>query len=184
VPAFTNGGWAWSLYDVNNNGAGVQGPPNTINDGNWHNVVETFTRTSNCLTYLDGELVNSTPISGIGSPDTAGPYNIGQDPTGAYQQSATFALDDMGVWRRALTDYEARGIYLVGQNYGKSFDSTGPVDLTVYPAAGGQYTIIYPSGTLSEAPSITGPWTPVAGASPPSYQFTPTSTNAFFKVGP
>ena len=184
VPAFTNGGWAWSLYDVNNNGAGVQGPANTINDGNWHNVVETFTRTSNCLTYLDGELVNSTPISGIGSPDTAGPYNIGQDPTGAYQQSATFALDDMGVWRRALTDYEARGIYLVGQNYGKSFDSTGPVDLTVYPAAGGQYTIIYPSGTLSEAPSITGPWTPVAGASPPSYQFTPTSTNAFFKVGP
>jgi len=184
VPTFQTGGWAWSLYDANTNGVGVPGPANTINDGNWHNVVEAFTRTNNCVTYLDGALVNATSIAGIGSPDTAGPYNIGQDPTGTYAQSGTFSLDDIGVWRRALTDYEARSIYQVGQNYGKSFNSTGPVDLTVYPAAGGKYTIFFPAGTLTEATNITGPWTPVAGAIPPIYQFTPTSTNSFFKVGP
>lgn len=185
VPAFDTGGWAWSLYDVNTNGTGIQGPSGTINDGNWHNVVETFTRTDSCVTYLDGEAVNTTSIAGIGNVNTAGPWNIGQDPTGTYQQSGIFSLDDMGVWRRALSDYEARSIYEVGKNYGKSFDTTtGLVSVGLYSVGGGKYNIAFGGGTLEEASTLTGPWTPVTGAAPPLYQFTPTSTNTFFKVGP
>jgi hypothetical protein len=148
-------------------------------------VVETFTRTDSCVTYLDGEAVNTTSIAGIGNVNTAGPWNIGQDPTGTYQQSGIFSLDDMGVWRRALSDYEARSIYEVGKNYGKSFDTTtGLVSVGLYSVGGGKYNIAFGGGTLEEASTLTGPWTPVTGAAPPLYQFTPTSTNTFFKVGP
>jgi hypothetical protein len=184
APAFQTGGWAWSLDNSNNVGSGVQGPAASINDGSWHNVVETFTRTNNCVTYLDGFLVNSAPIAGIGDVDTAGPFNIGQDPTGTYQQSGTYAVDDMGVWRRALTEIEARSIYMVGQNYGKSFNTTGPANLVLFPSAGGKYGIAWQAGTLMQSSKVTGPWTPVVGAAPPTYQFAPTGTGTFFKVGP
>ncbi|MGA2246219.1 MAG: LamG-like jellyroll fold domain-containing protein, partial [Verrucomicrobiota bacterium] len=183
VPAFDTGGWAWSLYDSTGKGTGVQGPGGTINDGNWHNVVETFTRSNNCVTYLDGEAVNATSIAGIGGVDTAGPYNIGQDPTGTYAQSGTFNLDDMGVWRRALTDYEAKSIYEVGQAYGKSFNTTGLLTIALYPSPASKYDITWQTGTLMESSQVTGPWTPVPGAAAPLYQFTPASTNTFFKVG-
>jgi hypothetical protein len=183
VPAFDTGGWAWSLYDSTGKGTGVQGPGGTINDGNWHNVVETFTRSNNCVTYLDGEAVNATSIAGIGGVDTAGPYNIGQDPTGTYAQSGTFNLDDMGVWRRALTDYEAKSIYEVGQAYGKSFNTTGLLTIALYPSPANKYDITWQTGTLMESSQVTGPWTPVPGAAAPLYQFTPASTNTFFKVG-
>jgi hypothetical protein len=185
APAYQTGGWAWSLYDNTGKGAGVQGPSDSINDGNWHNVVETFTRTNNCVTYLDGQPVDSTLIAGIGDVDSGQTFSIGQDPTGVYQQSATFSLDDIGVWRRALTDYEARSIYEVGAAYGKSFNTalTGPVSVSLYSTASGAYSLAWQGGSLTESTNLTGPWTPVPGATPPLYQFTPTGTNTFFKVG-
>ncbi len=184
APAYKTGGWAWSLDNSSSAGAGVQGPANTINDGNWHNVVETFSRTGNGITYLDGVQVSSVPIAGIGSIDSGQVFNIGQDPTGSYQESAIFSLDDMGVWTRALTDIEAESIYIVGQNYGKSFDVGGKPVLSMYSLPGGKLGIAWQSGTLKQANTLTGPWTPVVGAAAPFYQFTPTSTNTFYGVGP
>jgi hypothetical protein len=185
APAYQTGGWAWSLYDSTGKGAGVQGPSDTINDGNWHNVVETFTRTNDCVTYLDGKPVNATSIAGLGDVDSGQTFSIGQDPTGVYAQSATFSLDDIGVWRRALTDYEARSIYEVGAAYGKSFNTvlTGPVSVGLYySVASDKYNLAWQGGTLTEATNLAGPWTPVPAATAPLYQFTPTSTNTFFKV--
>ena len=182
APAYKTGGWAWSLDNVNGIGSGVQGPANSINDGSWHNMVEIFSRASVCSTYLDGELVSSVPIAGIGDVDSGQPFNIGQDPTGQYGESGTYSLDDIGVWRRALTDLEARSIYAVGQNYGKSFDTFGPVLLSLYPLAGAKLGVAWQSGTLQQASSLTGPWTPVTGASQPFFQVTPTSTNAFYRI--
>ena len=185
APAYQTGGWAWSLYDSTGKGAGVQGPSDSINDGNWHNVVETFTRTNDCVTYLDGKPVNATSIAGLGDVDSGQTFSIGQDPTGVYAQSATFSLDDIGVWRRALTDYEARSIYEVGAAYGKSFNTvlTGPVSVGLYySVASDKYNLAWQGGTLTEATNLAGPWTPVPAAKAPLYQFTPTSTNTFFKV--
>ena len=183
APGYQTGGWGWSLDNSTPTGARVAGADNTINDGNWHNVVEVFSRASNGYTYLDGELVNTTPIAGIGSIDSGLTFNIGQDPTGTYSESAIFSLDDMGVWRRALTDFEAKSIYAVGQNYGKSFDTFGPLKLGLSALPGGKQGIAWQSGTLLQSTQVNGPWTPVPNATAPFYQFTPTSTNTFYSVG-
>ena len=49
--------------------------------------------------------------------------------------------------------------------------------------SGGNLIVTWPSGTLLEAPSVTGPWTPVSGAAPPSYSV-PISGSAmkFYRV--
>lgn len=183
APAYKTGGWAWSIDNSGATGAGVQGPAATINDGNWHNVVEVFSRASNAYTYLDGALVNTTPIAGIGSIDSGLTFNIGQDPTGTYGESAIYSLDDMGVWRRALTDIEAESIYIVGQNYGKSFDAPGAVTPALYPLSGGKLGIAWQTGKLLQSPKVNGPWTPVPNATVPFFQFTPSSTNTFYGIG-
>jgi Concanavalin A-like lectin/glucanases superfamily/Immunoglobulin domain len=202
-PSFGAGGWQWCLNDgvlpsIVTNNIDVSGPDNSINDGNWHNFVLTVDRTAHMAnSYLDGAPVASRDITGLGSLDNGSSVTIGQDPTGQYPtlspatqselntwgplQVAT--LDDLGIWRRALTDLEARSIYYAGQN-GKSFDIFGPVVLTINRLANGNIELIWQTGTLKSATSLLGPWTPVSGASAPYYQFTPTSTNTFFGVGP
>jgi len=44
---------------------------------------------------------------------------------------------DLGILRRALSQAEAESIYIVGQNYGRSFDTYGPVKLTLQPSGTG-----------------------------------------------
>jgi Concanavalin A-like lectin/glucanases superfamily/Immunoglobulin I-set domain len=184
APAYKTGGWAWSLDNSSSVGAGIQGPANSINDGTWHNVVEVFNRTGNCSTFLDGELANATPITGIGDVDSGQPFNIGQDPTGTYGESGTYLLDDIGVWRRALTDIEARSVYIAGQTYSKSFDTFGPATLAIYKLSGGNVGIAWQAGTLKQSGKVTGPWTAVPGAAAPFYQIPSSATNTFYGVGP
>jgi hypothetical protein len=179
-----SGGWQWSLENLNTNGVRVAGAQNTLSDGSWHNVVESFNRTGNGSTYLDGELVNAVPITGIGDVDSGGVYNIGQDPTGNYPQSATYNLDDMGVWREALTDVESKSIYYVGHNYGKSFDTIGSPNLScyIYRTPTGNVGVAWSNGTLVQSGSVTGPWTPVPGATLPFYQTALAPTNTFYRA--
>jgi len=187
APSYQRGGWSWSLDNSTGSGAGLYGPDNSINDGAWHNVVETFNRTGNGTTYLDGVLVNASPIAGLGNIDSGNTFNIGQVGNGAaslYSESGDFILDDIGIWRRALTEIEARSVYHAGQNYGRSFDVPGTIAMTINKLPGGDIEIIWEAGTLKQASSITGPYTPVAGAAAPYYRFTPTSAKAFYGVGP
>jgi len=60
------------------------------------------------VTYLDGVLANSTKISGTtlkdaGNIDNGLAATIGQDPTGAYGETGSGDIDDLGVWKKALT---------------------------------------------------------------------------------
>ena len=183
APSYQRGGWSWSIYDSTGTGAGLYGPDNQINDGAWHHIVEVFTRTNSCATYLDGALVSTVPISGIGSIDSGLTFNVGQGASGTYSESGGFLVDDLGIWKRALTDVEARSIYVVGQNYGKSFNTFGPSTLSINPGPNGKYIIAWQSGTLYQSPSPQGPWTPVPGATIPTYTVNPTGTNVFFGVG-
>lgn len=181
-----SGGWQWSLDNLSTNGVRVAGAQNTINDGSWHNVVETFDRTENGSTYLDGQLVSAVSIVGIGSIDSGSVFNIGQDPTGLYPVSATYNLDDMGVWREVLSDIEAKSIYYVAQHYGKSFNTSGPANLScnIYKTPSGNVGISWQTGTLVSSGTVTGPWNPVPGATLPFYQTTPAKTNTFYRVQP
>jgi len=179
APSYQAGGWGWSL-----NGTGIYGAANSINDGNWHSLIHTFDRTGNGNTYLDGVLVNSYGISTAGNVDQAGPMNIGQDPTGTYAESAAMDVDDLGIWRRVLTPLEAAKIESAGRVGSNSFDSVAPpVTLTV-TKSGSTLTLQWAAGTLLQSSTL-GPsatWTPVSGASAPSYTFTPGPGAKFYRV--
>jgi hypothetical protein len=120
-------------------------PNNVLRDGAWHNVVLSISRApgtqaANVYTYVDGAPLAVRTMVIQGTIDTVGlPFtneqnggnpsptsqsdwavNIGQDGTGAYHdQGGAYNLaahiDDVGIWRRALTPKEANGIYTAGQ---------------------------------------------------------------------
>ena len=126
----TPGGWALSLYDTTDTiGFGVYGNANSINDGNWHHLVHIFDRTNGMVTYLDGNAAGYVNMGGAtavpSNVDTGLPAVIGQDPTGQYKETGSADIDDLGVWRRALTPLEAASIYLAGTNH-VSFTGSGP----------------------------------------------------------
>jgi len=155
---------------------------NTINDGNWHHLVHTFDRAGAATTYLDGLEVHSMSIlSAAGwNLDTGLPWNIGQ-ASGTYGENGIFELDDLGIWRRVLSPTEAQAVYLVAQKYGRTFDTYGPVMLTLGRSVMG-LELIWQAGTLLSADDIRGPWTPVTGTSAPYYQVTPSTTQKFYRV--
>jgi hypothetical protein len=99
------------------------GPPGTFGDANWHHVVVVFVRSGLAYTYVDGVPVDTRSlVDGVNAPttlDSGLDTNIGQDGTGQYTDGnnvgVTNALiDDVGIWRRALTPQEAAGIYIKG----------------------------------------------------------------------
>jgi hypothetical protein len=183
-PSFDAGGWQWNLNDGNLN-RGAQGADNSINDGNWHNVIVSVDRAGAVVKgYLDGVLITSTSIAGLGSIDVGGPITIGQDPALQYPEGGVMTLDDIGIWRRALTPLEAAQIASAG-SFGRSFDSGTPpaVTLTITPS-GANLILGYANGTLEQSPTV-GPgavWTPVPGANPPSFTITPTNAANFYRV--
>ncbi len=183
-PTFENGGWQWNLNDGVNN-IGVSGPNNSINDGQWHNFIVAVDRGGPVANaYLDGLLVSTRSLTGLGSIDVGGAVTIGQDPARIYSEAGTFTLDDIGIWRRALTPLEVAQIGAAGAA-GRSFDTVAPpsVILTLTPS-GGNLILGYSSGTLQESTNV-GPsavWTPVPGATPPSTTVTPTNAANFYRV--
>jgi hypothetical protein len=113
------GGWGMSLYDSGSvNGARIYGDLGSINFG-WHHLVFVLDRNKQCVTYLDGNVAKSFKISGTSTAaaktiDTGAPVTIGQDPTGIYAETGSGDIDDLAVWRRALTPLEAAQVYAAG----------------------------------------------------------------------
>lgn len=178
APSYQLGGWSWSL-----GGADIYGPDGSINNGEWHHLVHTFDRAGKGITYLDGEEIDSRPDTGSGDLDTGDPANIGQDPTGQYPETGEADLDDIGIWRRVLTPFEAWSIYHVGKVYGSSFDSTnGPVKITVRPQADGSTELVWSTGVLQSAASLDGPWSNVAGATQAPFTINAAGDGAFYRV--
>jgi hypothetical protein len=128
APGSDNGGWAFSLFDAatGSSGLGIYGDDGSINDGNWHHLVHTIDRVNGMVTYLDGVAANyvvqgGSSIAAAGNIDTGRPATIGQDPTGKYRESGSADIDDLGVWRRALTALEASSIYMAAVSNHLSF---------------------------------------------------------------
>lgn len=97
------------------------GPGGTMSGGNWHHVVVTFGRNSVISTYLDGVKVDERAAATAGDWNTPANQatNIGQDGTGTYTDNnsvgiADGTIDDVGIWRRAITADEAKAIYRAG----------------------------------------------------------------------
>ena len=164
---YSQGAWAWSFATTGYVGLDADGAANSINDGQWHNVVSTFDRTGLGITYLDGVPVDSRLITSFTATlDTANPVNVGQVGTENYNVVFGADVDDLGVWLRVLSPAEAESIYMVGQQ-GRSFDTYGPVILSLR-RAGSDLELVWQTGTLlSSTGDVLGTYTPVSGASAP-----------------
>lgn len=177
------GGWALTVYG---GGAGVRlyGDLGSINDGNWHHLVHVTDRAAGSIaTYLDGAVAHyqkiaGTTVNSAGNIDTTNPAMIGQDPTGIYGEDAAFDIDDLGVWRKALTPLEAASIYAAASFSGLSFTNTATSlpNLTIAPAGGNKYVVTWSLGTLQTATNATGPYTSQPFTSP----YTNTATTKLF----
>jgi hypothetical protein len=174
APSYGAGGIGWSLNDY------LFESGQTINDGTWHHVVVAIQRTGLAVTYLDGQAID-TRFGTSTSLDTAFPTVIGQSGVFTYPEAGAFQLDDLGVWRRSLTSSEAYSIWYVGQTYGRSFDTFGPVLLVIRPS-GPNLELLWQSGTLQQATNLSGPWTNVAGATAPRQVISPTNLRRFYRV--
>jgi hypothetical protein len=182
APGYNTGTWSYYLGAVSGTGSSLATGYGTqsINNGQWHLLVHTFDRIGNAVTYLDGVQTDSRSMIGVGDLDTANLLTIGQDPTTSYAETATLQIDDVGIWRRALSAYEAEGIYQAAQS-GGSFDTTVPVTLYINHV-GGNVDVIWQAGTLLQATTVNGPYTPVPGAVAPFYRTLPTGSAVFYRV--
>lgn len=183
------GGWAWSVNDANQPkawGGIVAADPalNSLNDDRWHHYAFTFDRTGNATTYVDGVLVDETSLRPATNWDLSTTRNIliGQ-AGGTYAAKGEFVIDDLGVWRRALTAFEVDTIYLVGATLGEPLAPAESTQIDVeIDRNGSQVRIRWNGvGTLETAPSVKGPWTSVSNASSP-YDATPIGSRAFFRI--
>jgi len=162
--------------------------PALINDGNWHHVAAAIDLLNLVAqVYIDGVLVKTHPLPNIGNLNYSDGYILGSDPTYAYEGNTTggYSLDDVGIWRRLLTADEVASIYSAGQS-GQSFAPTVPSRGLVVPLtislAGTSVQLNWSQGTLESAPSITGPWSAVTNASPPSFSTSHTNAATFYRV--
>jgi hypothetical protein len=140
---FCQGGGNFRLNITGPNGGADKldtSPGTVLRDGNWHNVIMSVVRdgaaAGAAAAYVDGTPVFQGTITTVGSIDTAGlPFqndqgmtssqatwavNIGQDGTGVYTDKGGAynigaKMDDLGIWRRALSPGEAAAIYAAGQ---------------------------------------------------------------------
>ena len=178
------GGWAWSIFDSGGNGVGVYGEVGSINDGEWHHLVHTFDRTGKGITYLDGvpatyTVQGGTAVSAAGDIDTGAPISIGQDPTGKYPEAGAADIDDLRIWRRALTPLEVVGIYLAGATNGVSFGQ-GTLTISIQ-VSGNQLQLVWPAGTLQSADDVTGQFVDQPTATSP-FLVTPSAARKFYRV--
>lgn len=92
-------------------------------------------------------------------------------------------LDDLGIWNRALSADEIFGLYWAGLS-GEGITQASavkPITLAI-SVSGNQVTIYYAAGSLEWAKDITGSWTTVPGASPPSFTTNSAAMHGFFRV--
>ncbi len=119
---FTQGGGNLRVNTTDDRGS--TGKQNTtsipnVRDGKWHHIAAVYVRTNAVDIYVDGAVVTSSSLVNVtGSIDAAFPVNIGQDGTGAYTDNGgaemVVNLDDLGIWRRALSSGEVSAIYTAG----------------------------------------------------------------------
>jgi hypothetical protein len=189
-PSGWAGCWGFSVYG-GGNGIRVYGSnngtqPGSINDGNYHHLVHVFDRAAGTsVTYLDGEpnrgvKEGGTTLISAGDIDTGLYATIGQDPTGLYGEAGSGDIDDLGVWRKALTPLEAAAIYIGAISNHVSFTSA-PIAPLTETRSGSQLILTWTSGfMLTTATNLNGPWTDVTTSSP--LTINPTAAKQFFRV--
>jgi alpha-N-arabinofuranosidase len=197
--------WSFGAYDVNGNDASgvlmfdtyagvglcLNLNPDVSLDGTqgYDNLAISYSDDNQGLTYVAG-VIDS--VNHLGSIYTNGALAASM----AFSHSLTAVDLEHCVFGRSLhtgdaflngTINEARiyyGVLSAGQvatNYLLGPTVPGLVEVTLTSSPTG-YQINWPAGTLQSAPALTGPWTPVTGATPP-YSLIPSSSGTrFYRV--
>lgn len=119
-----NGDWRLNLNTAGGSRVDSAWTPLAANE--WNHLAFSFSRTTGEVNvYTNGALtqtlVQNAPGNGVDTWDATNWYdlNLGQDGTGSYASGATFPsgqsfkglVDDVAIWRRALTDGEIASIH-------------------------------------------------------------------------
>ena len=154
----------WNYQEVGNGAEGrsFASAPQVLSSTAWHHIAVSFTRAGDAVTYVDGQPIGSQPILQTdefgdylpGSLYSGFPVVVGQDGTGTYPHDGTSsitgsALDDLGIWQRALNDDEVSRIYtfgLQGRDLERVADSVTPFVSRGTPVDGDSDS--NPSGTF------------------------------------
>ena len=104
--------------------------PGLVGDGRWHHVAVTFQRGGETTCFVDGREQNRQVLPTTGTTISPGlPTNIGQDGTGTYTDNGTVditdgTIDDVAIWRRAISVDEIRSIHSKG-SFGANVQQRG-----------------------------------------------------------
>jgi hypothetical protein len=184
------GGWAYSIYGTGG-GVGGRGDEGAIDDGTWRHLAYVFDRVAGATVYTNGvpaafHKQSGTAAYNAGDINNPGAWlTIGQDPSGAYwpdtawtASSASGAMDDLGIWRKALTPLEVASLYTAGIN---NLSFVGVPDSFYAVWYGGSLKIYWNIGVLQSSTTVNGTYTDVPGATSP-YTVPLAGAKAFFKV--
>jgi len=165
--------WQGGNNDIHANSAEFN-----IDDGEWHHFVGTSNGVANVRAlWIDGQETVSTTLSGPLNSDPNLPLMIGENP-GALNRQWNGGIDDVAIWRRALTGEQIQSLYLAGTNgesLGDLINGPGldPLGLTVSLASNDPLTIRAEFNTqvarqydLLVSPDLNSPresWTELAG---------------------
>ncbi len=183
-----DGHFQWNMGERQPGGSGGQradydGPSGLLTGGSWHHFVVTFDRGGNGVTYVDGVAVGTNTVANVtGTLDTpeGQATNIGQDGKGSYTDGNSVGvtdgqMDEVAVWRRALSPVDVSTLFTNGSNsknlFGQTVATAAPPTVAVTANADGTVTLNY-TGTLQSSATLGGTFTPVAGATSP-YTVTP-----------
>ena len=146
--------------------------------------------------YTDGVLTSTSPDLTTGSIDTDGlgyAVNIAQDGRGIYTDVGSAGItnaliDDVGIWRRAISAQEALAVYTAGQN-GKDLSQAVVVTKVMLSvtASGNNLNITWPGSPtvkLQESRDVLPTsWTDVPGTlGASSASVAATNSAAFFRL--
>jgi hypothetical protein len=191
-------------YRVNTTGTGGtkydlgSGSTPLVRDGKWHNIVLSHVRGVIISVYTDGILTSTRPDLTTGSIDTDGlgyAVNIAQDGRGIYTDGGSAGItnaliDDVGIWRRAISPQEAQAIYTAGQG-GKDLSQATVVVVTKatlsVTASGKNLNITWPGSPTVKLQESRGliptSWADVPGTlGASSASVTATNGTAFYRL--
>jgi hypothetical protein len=149
--------------------------PIAIIAGNWHMLAYTYTgntsQSGNGALYLDGTLVANNTIDTAPSGDSLDLW-IGGSPDYGTARLINAEIADAAVFPEAFSAAQMQDLY--------SGIYASPVYLNE-TSSGTNIILTWPTGSLLEAPTLSGPWTATTGVVSP-YTVPATNSEQFFKI--
>jgi hypothetical protein len=171
------GYWTWNIYNGGPNGSFTsEFVDHPVLNGVWYHMVLTDDGT-NMVWYSNNRLVFSTTHRAVGFIQNG----INGDPSVAGGPTTLAIRSDgaFGGWDGGIEDVAVYNYVLSPQEIQNHFQNT--THLTAV-SSGNSITLKWPVGTLQSATNVSGPYTDVIAATPPSYSTSMTSPHVFYRV--